>query len=132
MLLDASVTAGVQRFIPSEYGSDSLNPKSALLPLFTHKKTEQRYLAKLAADGKISYTIVVNAPFIDFGLGHSFLGPDPRKKQITYLDGGSSVFSTTTLATVGIAVLGVVNQAGGDEGSGNVYPGYSSDAQRCV
>ena len=109
-LLDACVSAGVKRFIPSEYGSDTLNPNAAVLPLFASKKTEQRYLAELAAAGKISYTIVINGPFLDFGLDHGFLGPDLRKRQIRYLDGGVSVFSTTTLATVGKAVLGVVTK----------------------
>lgn len=33
-----------------------------------------------------------------------------RKKQITYLDGGNSKFSTTTLATVAKAVVGVLTK----------------------
>ena len=109
-LLDASVSAGVQRFIPSEYGSDTLNPKAALLPLFAHKKTAQQYIEELAAQGQISYTIVINGPFLDFGLNHGFLGLDLRKKLFTYLDGGITKFSTTTLATVGKAVLGVLTK----------------------
>lgn len=109
-LLDASVSAGVQRFILSEYGSDTLNPKAAKLPLFAHKKTEQQYVEELAAQGKISYTIVINGPFLDFGLNHGFLGPDLKKKQFTYLDGGIAKFSTTTLATVAKAVVGVLTK----------------------
>ena len=109
-LLDAAVSAGVQRFIPSEYGSDTLNPKAAPLPLFAHKKTEQQYVEELAAQGKISYTIVINGPFLDFGLNHGFLGPDLRKKQITCLDGGITKFSTTTLATVAKAVVRVLTK----------------------
>lgn len=109
-LLDASVSAGVQRFIPSEYGSDTLNPKAAPLPLFAHKKTEQQYIEELAAQGKISYTIIINGPFLDFGLNHGFLGPNLKKKQITYLDGGNTKFSTTTLTTVAKAVVGVLTK----------------------
>lgn len=110
ILLDASVSAGVQRFIPSEYGSDTLNPKAGPLPLFAHKKAEQRYLEELAAQDKISYTVVINGPFLDFGLNHGFLGPDLKKRQITYLDGGISKFSTTTLPTVAKAVVGVLTK----------------------
>jgi uncharacterized protein YbjT (DUF2867 family) len=109
-LLDASVSAGVQRFIPSEYGSDTLNPKAALLPIFAHKKTAQQYIEELAAQGKISYTIVINGPFLDFGLNHGFLGLDLRKRVFTYVDGGITKFSTTTLATVGKAVVGVLTK----------------------
>ena len=109
-LLDAAVTAGVQRFIPSEYGSDTLNPKAGVLPLFAHKKTEQRYIEELAVQGRITYTIVINGPFLDFGLNHGFLGPNLQKKQITYLDGGSTTFSTTTLSTMGKAVVGVLTK----------------------
>ena len=109
-LLDASVSAGVQRFILSEYGSDTFNLKAAPLPLFVHKKTEQKYTEELAAQGKITYTILINGPFLDFGLNHGFLGPDLKKRQITYLDGGITKFSTTTLATVGKAVVGVLTK----------------------
>ena len=109
-LLDAAVSAGVQRFIPSEYGSDTFNPKAEKLPLFNHKKNEQRYIEDLAAQGKITYTVVINGPFLDFGLNHGFLGPDLRKRQMTYLDGGVSKFSTTTLATMAKAVVGVLKK----------------------
>ena len=109
-LLDASVSAGVQRFIPSEFGSDTLNPKAGPLPVFAHKKAEQKNVEELAAQGKISYTIVVNGPFLDFGLSHGFLGVNLKKKQITYLDGGITKFSSTTLPTVGKAVVGVLTK----------------------
>ena len=51
---------------------------------------------------------MINGPFLDFGLNHGFLGPDLRKKQITYLDGGIANSSTTTLATVAKFVVGVL------------------------
>jgi len=109
-LLDASVSVGVKRFIPSEFGSNTLNPKAGQLPVFAHKKVEQQYIEDLAAQDKISYTFVINGPFLDWGLKIGFLGLDLRKKQITYLDGGSSTFSTTTLATIAKAVVGVLTK----------------------
>ena len=109
-LLDAAVSAGVQRFIPAEYGSHTLNPKAGLLPLFTAKKTEQKYIFDQAAQGKISYTIILTGPFLDFGLSYGFLGLDLKKKQATYLDGGNAKFSTTTRSTVGKAVVGVLSK----------------------
>jgi len=107
-LLDASVSASVQRFILSEYGSDSLNSKAALLPVFAHKKTEQQYIEELMAQENISYTIVCNGPFLELGLNLGFLGLDLRNKRVTYLDGGITMFSTSTLATAGKAVAGVL------------------------
>ena len=109
-LLDASVSGEVQCFTPSGYGSDTLNPKAALLLLFANMKTEQQCIEELAAQGKISYPIVINGPFLDFDLNHGFLGPDLRKKQITYLDGGIAKFSTMTLATVAKPVVRVLTK----------------------
>jgi hypothetical protein len=109
-LLDASVSAGVQRFIPSEFGSDTLNAKAGALPVFAHKKKEQSYFEELAAEEKITYTIVFGGPFLDFGLDHGFLGVDLKNRKYTYLDGGVSKFSTSTMATVGNAVIGVLSK----------------------
>lgn len=109
-LLDASVSAGVQRFILSEYGSDTYNSKAAPLPVFAPKKTEQQYAEELAAQGKISYTILITGPFLDFGLNLGFLGPNLKKKQFTYYDGGIAKFSTTTRATIAKAVIGVLTK----------------------
>lgn len=108
-LLDAAVSAGVQRFIPAEFGSDTLNPKAGPLPLYTAKKAEQKYFTELAAAGKISYTIIFTGPFLDFGLDYGFLGVDLKKRQVTYLDGGNAKFSTTTRATAARAVVGVLS-----------------------
>ena len=58
--------------------------------------------------GKISYTLIVNVPFLDFGLNDGLLGLDLRKKQITCLDGGIAKFSTTTLATIAKAAVEVL------------------------
>lgn len=101
----------MQRFIPSEYGSDTFNPKAAPLPLFKGKKAEQQYIEGLAAQGKISYSIVINGPFLDFCLPHGIFGADLKKRQMTYLDGGRARFSTTTLATMAAAVVGVLTKA---------------------
>ena len=76
------------------------------MPVFAPKKTEQQYVEQLAAEGKISYTIVINGPFLDFG----FLGPNLKKKQATYYDGGIAKFGTTTRATVAKAVIGVLTK----------------------
>jgi len=110
VLLDAAVSAGVTRFIPSEFGSDTLNANAAKLPVYSSKKKVQKQIEDLAAQGKISYTYVINGPFLDFGLEAGFLGLDLKKKQLTYLDGGNAEFSTTTRRTVGKVVVGVLSK----------------------
>ena len=109
-LLDASVSAGVHRFIPSEFGSDSLNPKAAVLPIFAAKKEQEKYLTQLAVEGKITWTVVITGPALDFCMRMRFLGPDLKKRQITWLDDGVAKFSTSTLATIGLAVIGVLRK----------------------
>ena len=109
-LLDASVSAGVKRFLPSQYGSDTLNPKAAQLPVSASKKTSEQQVEELAAQDKITYTYVMSGPFLDFGLQTGFIGLDLKKRQIRYLDAGNAKFSTTTRATVGEAVVGVLAQ----------------------
>ncbi|MCJ1313026.1 hypothetical protein MMC25_006702 [Agyrium rufum] len=107
-LIEAAVSAGVQRFIPSEFGSDTLNPKAEVMPVFAQKKADQKVLTELAAQGKMSYTLIATGPFFEMGINYGFLGLNLQKKEVTYLDGGDSTFSTTTFANVGKAVAGVL------------------------
>ena len=57
-LIDASIAAGVSRFIPSEFGSDTLNPKAAVIPILAGKVAVQDYLkTKVAENPGFSYTV---------------------------------------------------------------------------
>jgi len=107
LLIEAAATAGVRRFIPSEFGSDSSNPKSAALPVFTNKLAAQKALRdKAAARTGLSYTIICTGPFLDWGITRAFMSV--KDKRINLFDGGDRVFSTTTLPTIGKAVCGVL------------------------
>ena len=58
-IIDAAIAAGVKRFIPSEFGSDSKNEKSKVLPIFGPKVAVRKYLdEKIAANPDFTYTIV--------------------------------------------------------------------------
>ena len=46
-LIDASVAAGVKRFLPSEFGSDLDNPSNKVLPVFQGKIQTQHHLAQM-------------------------------------------------------------------------------------
>ncbi|KAL5610804.1 hypothetical protein FOBRF1_006921 [Fusarium oxysporum] len=106
-LIDAAVAAGVQRFIPSEFGSNLHIPSVRKLPIYGAKVAVQHKLIGLAKEGKISYTFVYNSVFLDWGLNHNFF-LDFEKSEATIFDGGDTEFSTTSLDSVGDGVVGVL------------------------
>ncbi|KAJ5764968.1 hypothetical protein N7520_004527 [Penicillium odoratum] len=107
-LVDAAVSAGVNRYIPSEYGCDTTHPNTAKLPVFGDKVAVQEHLKKANKDSGLSYTFLITGPFLDWGLKVGFLlnlsGP-----VASLYDGGERKFSTTTLADVGRGVAGIIN-----------------------
>ncbi|RMZ80971.1 hypothetical protein DV738_g2349, partial [Chaetothyriales sp. CBS 135597] len=107
-LIDASIAAGVRRFLPSEFGSNTVNPKSEQLPVFQYKVETRKYLEAKARDHPgFSYTVVANGPFFDWGLQVGFFLNPAQHSAVVY-NGGDVKFSTTTLASIGKAVVGVV------------------------
>jgi len=107
-LIDAAIAAGVSRFIPSEFGSDTVNPKSAALPVFKYKVETAKYLEAAASKHpSFSYTLIANGPFLDWGLQVGFI-VNAAKHSATVFNGGDVPFSATTLDTIGRAVVGVL------------------------
>ncbi|KIW12908.1 hypothetical protein PV08_08095 [Exophiala spinifera] len=107
-LIEASVQAGVSRFIPSEFGSDTTNPKAKALPVYGAKIATQEKIEEVAAKNPgWSYTAVINGAFFDWGVKFGFLGVDLKKHTATLYNGGDRRFSTTTLAGVAKAVVGI-------------------------
>ncbi|KAF7113643.1 hypothetical protein CNMCM5793_002999 [Aspergillus hiratsukae] len=109
-LIDAAIAAQVQRFIPSEFGSDTTNATAARLPVYQDKVAIQRYLREKAAEsaGTFSYTLLINGPFLDWGLTVEFL-LNWRAPEAELYDGGERKFSATTLAGVAKGVVGIIN-----------------------
>lgn len=110
LLVEAAALAGVKRFIPSDFGSNTVHPKAAALPVYADKVAVQKALQGQAAQpGGMTYTVVVNGPFLDWGIMVGFvLGV--KKRHVVLYDGGDRVFSTTTLATVSKAVAAVLGK----------------------
>ncbi|KAK8081679.1 NAD(P)-binding protein [Apiospora saccharicola] len=110
LLVEAASQAGVQRFIPSDFGSNTVHPKTSKLPSYGHKVAVQEALKREAAakggEG-MTYTIVINGPFFDWAVRVGWLA-NLKKREINLWDGGDRAFSTTTLAGVGRAVAGVL------------------------
>ena len=109
ILVEAAVAANVKRFLPSDFGSDLANPKTAALPVFKFKIATHKALREAAAaKPDFTYTLVVNNAFLDWGLQKNFLlnWKDSKPKLF---DGGKNFFSATTLASIGQAVVGVLS-----------------------
>ncbi|KAI1149677.1 NAD(P)-binding protein [Nemania diffusa] len=107
LLVDAAAKAGVKRFIPSEFGSNTLHPKTAQLPCYGDKVAVQNALKKKAENGGMTYTFVINGPFFDWGMRVGFVA-NVKGRSVPLWDGGDRVFSTTTQDTIGRAVAGVL------------------------
>ena len=105
-LVNTAVTANIKRIIPSESGSDTTNPMAAALPISADKVAVKAHLKELAAANHISYTLVISGPIFDWGLQVKFL-LDLASSTPELYDGGDRRFSTTTLAGIGKAVVGV-------------------------
>lgn len=107
-LLEAAVKAHVKRFIPSEFGSNTLVEKTRALPLFKNKIVVQDALEKEAASGGgLTYTLIPTGPFLDWGISVGFL-INLKEKSVNLYDGGDRVFSATTLPTIGKVVVSVL------------------------
>ncbi|KAJ5983538.1 hypothetical protein N7481_005637 [Penicillium waksmanii] len=108
VLIDASVVAGVSRFFPAEFGTDTDNSRCANLPVFANKVHALEYLKKkVQANPGFSYTALCPGAFLDWGLKHAFF-VDPKTHSATIYDGGNLPFSTTTLTTISKAVVSIL------------------------
>ena len=107
LLIQAAANAHVKRFIPSEFGSNTLNEKNATLPVYKDKIAVQEALKKESVSNRLSYTVICAGPFLDWGLLVGFI-PTLKNKTVSLFDGGDRLFSTTSLATIGKAVVGVI------------------------
>ncbi|CAJ0548452.1 Ff.00g020650.m01.CDS01 [Fusarium sp. VM40] len=104
VVIEAAIAAGVKRFIPSEYGSDSTNPAVvAAVPFFEAKKKYIDYLK--TKEDFISWTSLVSGPLFDWGLPIGFWGFDIAHKKAQLIDGGKTKFTATNGAQVGRALV---------------------------
>ncbi|KAH7053452.1 isoflavone reductase [Macrophomina phaseolina] len=111
VFIDAALAAGVKRFFPSEFGPYSRDPKfSGLLSSVLPAKTGTvDYLR--ANESKMSWTSLITGVFFDWALKLGFLGFDFASKAATLVDGGTAVFTGTTLPTVANAVIAALRNA---------------------
>jgi len=80
-LIDAAAAAGVKRFIPSEYGTNNLDPRAReLVPVYDAKGKVLEYLMKKAAEsaGRFTWTSVACGWWVDWYRWYVSLSPTCR------------------------------------------------------
>lgn len=108
VLVEAAVATNVKRFLPSDFGCDIANPKVKELPTYQIKaKLHDDLRAAAAAKPDFTYSLICCNPFLDFGIANDFVLKWKDGKPVLW-DGGTNVFSATTLPSVGQAVVGVL------------------------
>ncbi|OJD18746.1 hypothetical protein AJ78_01283 [Emergomyces pasteurianus Ep9510] len=104
-IIDAAIEAGVQRFIPSQFGSETRNNLSqARVPFFALKHQVQQYLQE--KQDKIEWTSFLTGPLLEETLKNGFLGFDIPNKTATLWDEryANNIFSTARLSLAADAV----------------------------
>ncbi|KAI7782141.1 Isoflavone reductase-like protein [Diaporthe eres] len=93
---EAAIKAGVKRFIPSEYGSDSSSEDIiAAVPFFAPRKAQLDWLA--TQEDRISWTAIITGPFFDW--------------TATLVDGGNTRFTTSNVSQIGRAKISVLEHS---------------------
>ncbi|KAM0540813.1 hypothetical protein ACHAPJ_013501 [Fusarium lateritium] len=107
-LINACIAAGVNRFIPSDFGADLENPNAQKLPLFVPKVKIHQYLVAKSNTTGISYTYIYTGSFLDWGFENN-MSFDVLSDTPTIVGDGNLPFSGVLLPTAGEAVVGVLN-----------------------
>ena len=116
--VDAAIDAGVSRYMPPEWGSNTAEPRVvAAVPIFKGKTTMRDYLISKESTG-LTWTGLINGPFFDWGLSNGFTGFDLKNKKARIYDDGDHYTDMTVLATIGKAVPAILLKP---EGTKNRY-----------
>jgi uncharacterized protein YbjT (DUF2867 family) len=107
-MVDAAVAAGVKRFLPSNFGSNMSNPNSRKLPVFGRKVVVEDYLVEKSKTTDLTYSFVYVGGLTDFGIKGKVI-MDLSQYTPKIFNGGEAEFSTTSMPTVGDAVVGVLS-----------------------
>ncbi|KAK1964987.1 NAD(P)-binding protein [Colletotrichum sublineola] len=107
--IDACIKAGVKRYIPSDWGSFTTDPKahSELAAVLGPMFDTQRYIIEKAGAGEIEYTIFSIGGFTDY-FAHRPIAFDYINKSVELFDDGKHGFSSTSIAGIGKAVVGAL------------------------
>jgi len=110
--IDTAVSAGVKRFIASEFSGNMENATNVtIFPLFAARVATVDYAKEKAASNPgFSYSVVSNGPFYDWCLGNGFTGFNLHTHSATIYDDGNQPASVTTLGSIAQAVAGILSK----------------------
>ena len=106
-LFTAAIKCGVNRILPSEFGSDTTVPANRDNPVYKQKIEVETWLAEQVKGTGTTYTSVINNVFLDWGLKANFL-VNAKEKKISLWDGGETEYSATPLSGVAKGVVGIL------------------------
>ncbi|CAN9178072.1 unnamed protein product [Alternaria alternata] len=130
-LIDAAIAAGVKRFLPSEFGSNTTDARTrAIVPMYESKVETVNYLK--SKESEISWTSIVTGPFFDWGLKVGFLGFDAANKVATLYENGTAKFSSTNLQTIGLAVVKALESAEATENQYVFVSGFQTSQKQIL
>lgn len=112
VLVDAAAAAGVKRFIPSEYGSVTTNPKLEGFPLYENVFNVRNRLQEKANAGQLTWTVLACGAFLEFLFAPGAAGLlDFADRKATLFDEGDNRLSSTSLATAGKAIAAILEDS---------------------
>lgn len=110
--MDACVAAGVRRFLPSEFGSDtSVVGEDEKAGFLKCKRDVLEYVTSKEKEG-LEWTALYTGGWIDWLLQEGFLSWDLKTKRGILYDAGSTTFTVSTLSTVIRAIVAVLLKPG--------------------
>ncbi|KAK1972358.1 NmrA-like family protein [Colletotrichum sublineola] len=96
-MIDAAITAGVRRYVPSEYGLNNMRPDAqALNIVFRDKGKVQEYLRSKADQGVLEWMSISCGMWMKWSMAHDFLGMHVKDKRFVFWDDGEGLMSFTT------------------------------------
>ncbi|KAH8812110.1 NmrA-like family protein [Xylogone sp. PMI_703] len=109
-VIDAAVTAGVRRFLPSEYGGDTSLPEIEKFTAFAGGKKEVLAYLKSKEVNGLAWTAIYTGPFFDWLLntGRGLMGWELEKSKATVFDSGDRRVDWTNVTTIGRAIASVL------------------------
>jgi hypothetical protein len=103
--INAAISAGVKRIVPSEFSTNLENELSRALPIVTNKIEIRKYVEDIAKEGMIEWTSINNGPFFLSVIWLSgWMGPGVKSKVTVLHDDGEKIVCTTTLERIGEGV----------------------------
>ncbi|KAF5244797.1 hypothetical protein FANTH_7621 [Fusarium anthophilum] len=109
-IIDAAIAAGVQRFIPSEYGINTRTVDHPGLKTMVAPKIQivDYLIEKSKGTPSFSWTGLATGLFFDWGLSFGLIGFDKSTKSVRIVDSGNERFFTTNVPFIGKAVAAVL------------------------